>query len=64
MKDVKKETSQWIVNNYLCAICHSSILNNLFGYIHHEEQYVTNHSHIIYWIIHLQIHILVYLKRS
>ena len=34
-------------SNYLCAICHISYLNNLFGYIHHEEQYVTNQSDII-----------------
>lgn len=43
----KNETSKWIGSNYLCAICHISYLNNPFGYIHHEEQYVTNPKDII-----------------
>ena len=43
----KNETFQWVGSNYLCAICHISYLNNPFGYIHHEEQYVTIQSDII-----------------
>lgn len=43
----KNETSKWIGSNYLCAICHISYVNNPFGYIHHEEQYVTNPKDII-----------------
>ena len=42
----KNETSQWVGSNYLCATCNISYLNNPFGYIHHEEQYVTNLSDI------------------
>ncbi|MGB9169246.1 MAG: N,N-dimethylformamidase beta subunit family domain-containing protein [Nitrososphaeraceae archaeon] len=43
----KNETSKWVGSNYLCAICHISYLNNPFGYIHHEEQYVTDPKDII-----------------
>ena len=43
----KNETFQWVGSNYLCAICHISYINNPFGYIHHEEQYVTIQSDII-----------------
>jgi hypothetical protein len=43
----KNETSQWVGSNYLCAICHISYLTNPFGYIHHEENYITNPTDII-----------------
>ena len=41
------ETSKWVGSTYLCAICHISYLDNPFGYIHHEEDYITNPSDII-----------------
>lgn len=44
---MEKRASQWLGSKYLCAICHISFLNNPFGYIHQEEQYVTNPSDII-----------------
>jgi hypothetical protein len=43
----EKETSIWVGSNYLCAICHISYLKNPFGYIHHEENYITNPTDII-----------------
>ncbi len=43
----ENETSQWVGSTYLCAICHISYLNNPFGYIHHEEDYITNPTDII-----------------
>jgi len=43
----ENDTSQWVGSNYLCAICHVSILDNPFGYLHHEENYITNPSDII-----------------
>jgi hypothetical protein len=41
------ETSQWVGSNYLCDLCVKRFANNPFGYIPHEEQYVTNPNDII-----------------
>ena len=41
------ETSQWVGSNYLCDLCVKIFLNNPFGYIPHEEQYITNPHDII-----------------
>ena len=41
------ETSKWVGSNYLCAVCHIAYPNNPFGYIHHEENYITNPNDII-----------------
>jgi hypothetical protein len=38
------ETSQWVGSNYLCRSCQITFGNNPFRYVHHEEQYVTNHN--------------------
>jgi hypothetical protein len=38
----KDETSQWVGSNYLCDLCIKSFKNNPFGYLPHEEQYITN----------------------
>lgn len=43
----ENETSQWVGSNYLCALCRVSYLDNPFGYLHHEENYITNPSDII-----------------
>lgn len=43
----QNETSQWIGSNYLCYQCAITFANNPFGYIHHEEQYITNPNDII-----------------
>ena len=43
----RKETSQWLVSNYLCYSCKITFLNNPFGYKHHEEQYLTNPNDMI-----------------
>lgn len=36
------ETSQWVGSNYLCYKCIKLFKNNPFGYLPHEEQYITN----------------------
>src|SRR5205823_2463073 len=36
------ETSQWVGSNYFCFSCKTSFANNPFGYIHREEQYISN----------------------
>jgi len=41
------ETSQWVGSNYLCDLCVKIFSNNPFGYIPHEEQYITNPHDII-----------------
>src|SRR5581483_2502459 len=41
------ETREWVGSNYLCSRCTVSFANNPFGYLHHEEQYVTNPKDII-----------------
>jgi hypothetical protein len=38
----KNETSQWVGSNYLCYLCVKSFKNDPFGYLPHEEQYITN----------------------
>ena len=38
----KNETSQWVGSNYLCDLCIKSFKNDPFGYLPHEEQYITN----------------------
>jgi hypothetical protein len=38
----KDETSQWVGSNYLCYLCVKSFKNDPFGYLPHEEQYITN----------------------
>jgi hypothetical protein len=38
----KDETSQWVGSNYLCYLCVKSFENDPFGYLPHEEQYITN----------------------
>ncbi|MGN6624376.1 MAG: N,N-dimethylformamidase beta subunit family domain-containing protein [Candidatus Nitrosocosmicus sp.] len=38
----KGETSQWVGSNYLCYLCVKSFKNDPFGYLPHEEQYITN----------------------
>jgi hypothetical protein len=38
----KNETSQWVGSNYLCYLCIKSFENDPFGYLPHEEQYITN----------------------
>lgn len=37
-----EETSLWLGSNFLCYSCKISFGNNPFGYIHSEEQYITN----------------------
>jgi hypothetical protein len=41
------ETSRWVGSNYLCDLCVKRFANNPFGYVPHEEQYVTNPNDII-----------------
>ena len=41
------ETSQWVGSNYLCDLCVKIFSNNPFGYIPHEEQYISNPHDII-----------------
>ena len=36
------ETTEWMGSNYLCYSCKIAFGNNPFGYLHHEEQYITN----------------------
>lgn len=43
----KNETSQWVGSNYLCYRCVNRFSNDPFGYIPHEEQYITNPHDII-----------------
>lgn len=38
----KDETSTWIGSNTLCYSCQTTFVNNPFGYVHREEQYITN----------------------
>ncbi|MGN6347024.1 MAG: N,N-dimethylformamidase beta subunit family domain-containing protein [Candidatus Nitrosocosmicus sp.] len=38
----KDETSQWVGSNYLCYLCVKSFEDDPFGYLPHEEQYITN----------------------
>ncbi len=43
----KDETKDWVGSNYLCYQCVKEFKNNPFGYLPHEEQYVTNSKDII-----------------
>jgi N,N-dimethylformamidase beta subunit-like, C-terminal len=43
----KNETAQWVGSNYFCDLCVRSYSNDPFGYLPHEEQYVTNPHDII-----------------
>jgi hypothetical protein len=36
------DNSEWMGSNYLCYYCHVNFGNNPFGYIHHEENYISN----------------------
>lgn len=38
----QNETKDWIGSNYLCYSCVIKFGNDPFGYVHHEENYVTN----------------------
>jgi hypothetical protein len=42
-----KETSQWVGSNYLPCACPVTFSNDPFEYMHHEEQYITNHNDTI-----------------
>jgi hypothetical protein len=43
----QNETREWVGSNYLCYSCAVSFKNDPFGYVHHEENYVTNPKDII-----------------
>ena len=43
----KDETREWVGSNYLCYRCIESFRNNSFGYLPHEEQYITNPNDVI-----------------
>jgi hypothetical protein len=43
----KNETAQWVGSNYFCDLCVRSFSNDPFGYLPHEEQYITNPHDII-----------------
>ena len=43
----KAETQNWVGSNYLCYICIKTFRDNPFGYLPHEEQYITNPKDVI-----------------
>jgi len=43
----KSETQTWVGSNYLCYICIKTFRDNPFGYLPHEEQYITNPKDVI-----------------
>lgn len=43
----RNETSKWVGSNYLCYRCVNKFINDPFGYMPHEEQYITNPHDII-----------------
>ena len=43
----KDETKDWVGSNYFCYMCVKIFKDNPFGYIPHEEQYVSNPKDII-----------------